>query len=342
MNTLHPGLNPRRLATLMRHAVSGCRLDLSGAVVVTEAATSAYVVTPILAAMAGASKVFAIAQASRYGTVQDVIDQTTAVALAAKVPGNVEVITQLTPEIIAQADVLTNSGHVRPIDRRMVALMKPHAVIPLMYESWEFRASDVDLEACLGRGILVGGTNERHPEVDVFSYLGMMAVKLLLDAGVSVYRSQILVMCDNPFEPYLCRGLSAAGASVASVDDLAGDVSCEEIDAIVVARRPNGEFAIGRREARLIAERFPGVVVAQFWGDFDRDALNRAGVAFWPERAPAPGHMGILPSDVGPEAIVRLQAGGLKVAEILLRTNQGTKNLEWEYVDVVQARRHES
>ena len=29
--------------------------------------------------------------------------------------------------------------------------------------------------------------------------------------------------------------------------------------------------------------------------------------------------MGILPSDVGPEPIVRLQAGGLKAAEILSR-----------------------
>ena len=29
------------------------------------------------------------------------------------------------------------------------------------------------------------------------------------------------------------------------------------------------------------------------------------------------GHMGVLPSAVGPEAIVRLQTGGLKVGEVL-------------------------
>jgi len=50
-----------------------------------------------------------------------------------------------------------------------------------MYENWEFRSSDLDLEASRVHGIRVGGTNERHPTVGVFEYLGIMAVKLLLE-----------------------------------------------------------------------------------------------------------------------------------------------------------------
>jgi hypothetical protein len=42
-------------------------------------------------------------------------------------------------------------------------------------------------------------------------------------------------------------------------------------------------------------------------------------VPVWPPEAPPPGHMGVLPSAVGPEPIVRLQAGGLKVGEVLAR-----------------------
>ena len=37
----------------------------------------------------------------------------------------------------------------------------------------------------------------------------------------------------------------------------------------------------------------------------------------WPEKAPKPGHMGILPSALGPEPIIRLQVGGLKVGQLL-------------------------
>ena len=86
--------------------------------------------------------------------------------------------------------MVTNSGHVRPIDRRMVGWMKPGSVVPLMYERWELRPGEVDLDACRERGVRVAGTNERHPNVDVFSYLGVQAVKLLVDAGVAVYRSR--------------------------------------------------------------------------------------------------------------------------------------------------------
>jgi hypothetical protein len=60
-------------------------------------------------------------------------------------------------------------------------------------------------------------------------------------------------------------------------------------------------------------------VIAQFWGDLDRAALARAGLRYWPLDAPPRGHQGILPSSVGPEPIVRLQSGGLKVGEVMAR-----------------------
>jgi len=47
-----------------------------------------------------------------------------------------------------------------------------------------------------------------------------------------------------------------------------------------------------------------------------------AWVAVWPLSPPKPGHMGILPSAVGPEPIVRLQVAGLKVGESLSRARR--------------------
>jgi hypothetical protein len=70
--------------------------------------------------------------------------------------------------------VVTNSGHVRPIDEAMVALMKPTAVVPLMFEAWEAEAgrSDLDIPALRRARDRGGRHHERHPAVDVFSYLG--------------------------------------------------------------------------------------------------------------------------------------------------------------------------
>ena len=116
MNDLRPGLNPRRLLNLMKGAIKRCDLDLSNAVVLTEAASGAYVVTPVLAAMAGARQVFAMARTTRYGTVENIAGQTYELARIAAVESQIKIVTEKTAEIVAQADIITNSGHVRPID----------------------------------------------------------------------------------------------------------------------------------------------------------------------------------------------------------------------------------
>ena len=316
---VRPGLDPRRLAALIDAAVERCRLDLTGKIVLTEAACGAYVVTPVLAACAGADRVYAMTRSTSHGTVGEVATQTLELARLAGVRDRIEIVTGRSPSIVAQADIITNSGHVRPIDREMIGWMKPSAVVSLMYEAWEFRPGDVDLQACRDRGILAGATDERHPDVDVFSFLGLMAVKLLLDAHVAVYRSSILLLCDNPFSGFIVRGLRRTGATVVVAESVAAAPRQQRYDAIVVAMKPRHVPVVTAADARVIACHWPGAVVGQFWGDIDRSALDDLNVAVWPEKAPGTGHMGILPSAIGPEPVIRLQSGGLKVGELLSR-----------------------
>jgi hypothetical protein len=304
-----------RLAAHARAAVRRLDLDLRGRVVVTEAATGAYAVTPVLAALGRAREVRAVAAGGAHGTTAEIAAQLEALAAHAGVADRIELVTGKRAARLEDADVVTNSGHLRPLDARTIARMPPGAAIPLMYEAWELRDGDVDLDACRRHGIRVAGTNECHPAVDVFGYLGAMAVKLLADAGVAVYGSRLLVLCDNPFSPFIVRGLTAEGAEVV-LDTRVGAIP-PGCDALVVALRPRAGFVISSADARAIAAEAPGAVVAQYWGDVDRAALHACGVPVWPPAAPAAGHMGILPSAVGPEPTVRLQAAGLKVGELL-------------------------
>lgn len=330
---MSPGLNDRRLLNLMRSAVDRCRLDLEGAVMLTEAATGAYTVTPVLAAMAGAKRVFAVTRETRYGSVEQVRAGTLRLARVAECAGRIEIVERADPSVIGTADIVTNSGHVRPIDREFIRHMKRSAVIPLMYEAWEFRESDLDLDACRERGIAVAGTNERIPQVGVFPYLGVMGVKLLLDAGIAVHGSRILVVCDNPFAPHIERGLTGAGATVRMASSLSSAAGDGSTDAVLVAMRPQNQPVIDLAAAKLIARNWPGAVLAQYWGDVDREALSESGIAYWPEHGPSAGHMAMLPSGVGPEPIVRLQAGGLKVGEVLRKSARTGERDGWEFVD---------
>ncbi len=313
-----PGFDPRRLAGLMESAVSRLRLDLSGRLVLTEAATGAYAVTPVLAALAGA-RVFALANATRHALAAEIAEATLGLARIAGVDDRVELVHETSREHLASVDIVTNSGQVRPIDGTMVSGLRPSCVIPLMYESWEFRPADLDLDACRSRGIAVAGTNERHPAVDVFSFLGPLAVRELHDAGVAVYGCRIVVLCDNDFAPFITATLHNYGARVCQATGLDARLLSEPCDAVLVALQPHDVPVLTKEDAEMLAALAPGTAVIQYWGDIDRDALQRASVPVWPPREPEAGHMAVLLSALGPEPIVRLQAGGLKVAELLSR-----------------------
>jgi hypothetical protein len=204
-----------------------------------------------------------------------------------------------------------------------------------MFESWEIQAGrfDLALDEAVDRGVRVAGTNEQHPLVDVFSYLGTMAVKLLFDAGTAVRNTRLVVLCDNPFAPYLESGLSAAGADVCvarSIRDVDPDF---DPDYVLVSLTPTGSPVIGSAEVHWIGRTWPTTVVAQFWGDIDRASLSEMGIRYWPVVAPPAGHMAVLPSQPGPEPVIRLQAGGLKVGSVLLKPPSERTAFDLEFLD---------
>jgi hypothetical protein len=328
--------DPSRLGTLLEAALKRCQLDLTGTSVVTEAATGAYAATAVLAAMAGAD-VTALARPTRHGTVEEVRRWTRRVAATVDLPGRITIVEELSPSQLAGADVITNSGHLRPLDSALVAQLKSTAVVPLMMEAWEIGAGrvDVDLAAMRRRGLAFAGTNERNPAVGVFDYLGVMALKLLLDAGVPVQGCDILLVCDNPFRCFLERTLRSCGSRLTvltSPDELA---TAERADALVLSMTPAVGPRLTREHLALLSERMPGIVVAQFFGDVDREAARQLGVLCWPEVAPEHGHMGVLPSAIGPEPIVRLQSGGLKVGQVLLTPTDERTDFDRGFLDVL-------
>src|SRR5262249_22583070 len=157
-------------------------LDLSGITVLTEAASGAYVCTPVIAALAGAGHVIALTRDSQYATADNVIRMTRALEQLCGVDKEVETVKVRRAGLFARADIVTNLGFVRPIDREAVEVMRPTAVVPLMCEAWEFRPGDVDLHACREKGIRVLGTNEEFEGLDVFRYSGLACLRLLFEA----------------------------------------------------------------------------------------------------------------------------------------------------------------
>ena len=328
-----PGESVDRMAALVATMVSQFGLDLSGIRVLTEAATGAYSATPVLAALAGAD-VVALTRESRFGSVAEVTSATCSLADRLGVASRITISTERSPSLFADADIITNSGHVRPISGEYAEAVRPGTALALMFESWEIQAGrdDLALDRLRARGVRIAGTNERHPNVDVFSYLGLMAVVQLADAGIPAYRTRVGLLCDNPFRTYVESGLTSSGATVRHAESLKG-ISSPEIDVLLVALTPTGSSVLSGEEILSLGRRQPAVPIVQFWGDIDRAAAATAGVPVWPVESPGPGHMGVLPSRMGPDATVRLQAGGLKVGQVLLIDPEKRSLEDVEYLD---------
>lgn len=96
-------------------------------------------------------------------------------------------------------------------------------------------------------------------------------------------------------------------------------------DAIVVSLNPSANPVLDRQALAALRAAAPSARLAQFWGDIDREAAESLWPAdVWPRRAPKPGHMALLLSELGHEPIVRLQTGGLKAAELVFKLSPAT------------------
>ncbi|HOZ87082.1 MAG TPA: hypothetical protein PL029_04940, partial [Bacteroidia bacterium] len=321
-------------------SIQRLNLDLKGKVVLTEAATGAYVVTPVLAALAGA-EVYAFTKNTKYGTVEEVRNLVNELASSFDRKLSINVIDKLTPEIISKADIITNSGHLRPLDEKKLRHAKKGVVIPLMYEAWEWRDADLDLAFCKKQNIKVGATNERHPEVDVFNYLGDMALKMIFDAGLCPYKNNFILICNNSFGPHIAKVVSAVCAGLAVCDtaenkknyngidiDWIGDFPDFQVaekyrnsDAVIFTAYPFVDTWIGDKNEAITIKKLRSEIndpfILRYAGHLDEDAC-KGSIKFYPSNV-QPGHMGILPSAIGFDPIIRLQSGGLKAGELLLK-----------------------
>jgi hypothetical protein len=77
---------------------------------------------------------------------------------------------------------------------------------------------------------------------------------------------------------------------------------------------------------KQIAEQLDSPYILRYCGDVDCTFLENSGVPYFPSYVKK-GHMGVLPSAVGFDPIIRLQAGGLKAAEAMLKARYEFKGL---------------
>lgn len=319
---------------LMHSAIKRFNLDLSGLTVLTEAASGNYVYTPLIAALANAEKVYAITADSKYGKASEIIKETYELAGLLGVEKRLNITKTKNAETIKEADIITNLGFVRPLDRQMIGLMKQNTAIPLMWETWEFRDNEIDMGACKEKGIIVMGTDENHPKLDVFCYSGPLCAKMLFGQNIEIHKNKIAIVSKDIFGKVIEKYLAMLGAETHLIDDLKSEPNracLKNSDALVIADYASKDLFIGKagqisaKELNILS---PGIVVVQFTGDVDTEELDRFNIPYTPKRRVGSFRMGKTFADLGPKPIIDLHCAGLKVGEAIARARREGKSIE--------------
>jgi len=318
---LHP-TQINRAKLLIEEIIHRLDLDLQESVILTEMGSSYYVYTPMIAALAGAKRVYTMINDSRFGTIQHIRNIGEILADKWNVLDKLEVVTTLSKDAISDADIVTNLGFLRPIDKDFISTLKYGAVIPYMREAWEYRHEDVDIKFCQERNIPVMGTNENYGSLDIFSQCGPLAAKMIFEAGLELKDNNIIVASQDKFGDVISSYLRTCKANVTQLRERNQSVylETERLDALVIANFDSNQLIVGAGgwiEPEKLVKHHPECSVIHFIGNVDKDSLTKHGIRCIPESNIGAKRMAQTLSSLGPKPVIDLHAAGLKVGELM-------------------------
>jgi hypothetical protein len=316
----------KRHEAIIKQSIAALNLNLSGLVVLTEVASGLYIYTPIIALLAGAKKVVAVVNDSKYGLAKDIKeDCLRLLSLLQCNTANIEFsLNTISEAHLAEADIITNSGHLRPLDKAKLAKLKPQAVLPLMYEKWELRDTDIDIQYCNERNIRFAGTWENHPALQIFDYCKHLMLKLIFEAGFEIKGNSIIIFSDDHYGKLLekaCIDLDAKKV-FKSTDYDAIINNLQDVDFIFFCDYNNKSNLISDDTNSLfplqkIKDINPNVGFVHLVGQIDSAYCTAHGFTIYPNKTGYAQRMTETLAYLGPNPILKLQTAGLKVGEEL-------------------------
>ena len=345
-----PGL---QIVRLIRRAIESTRLDLKGLRVLTEASVGYRRITPALAALAGADEVYAVGRDSVAASRKEAEEQTAYFAELARVGARVKLLSTRLQAPLDAVDVVTDLPGVRPIDESIVRNVADSAAVTLMRGVAYWRGGDVDVATCRRHGVAVAGLDEEA--VGLYRYPPLAALAALLELGVEIAGSTVVVAGEGPAPAYIVKALTGLGARVLvaapetagrlglfggeKAGDALGDEAVAgrlpEADALVLCPAASGQRRVGpgaATDATRLAAAAPHLAVVGLEADADLHALSAAGLRC--RSAGGPG--GVF--DLLPQAVVAQNAAGLKVGEVMTRARRrGSSPLAAEQLAAAEA-----
>ncbi len=336
----------KRNVNFVNRIIDTLQISLNGLTVLTECANGPYAYTPIVAVLAGA-KVVAFGKDTRFGTFEEnkkAILEIIAQANPA-LANNILFVNSKADIDYGGIDMLTNSGMLRPISKEIIDNLKSTCVIPLMWETWEFRESDLDIVACQKKKIPVIGTNEYYPPTSMTLTIGLFGVKILFDMKVPVGNCKVVLIGGKIPAMQIAQLYENIGIGFVwfsptgterknncfSYTELKKIKELKYIDAFVCAEHSDPFLIAGENGGitfKEIFEAHPHAPWGHVVGNIDAEELKKSGLSYFPQTIMPFGHQTYGTENIGYEPVIQLNACGLKVGEIAVKERLKGKSIE--------------
>lgn len=317
---------PQDVLNIINETISLFKLDLTGLTVLTEAANGFFYVTPLIAALAGA-KVIAIGKDSPYGKKEDAAAYLAEKAEQFEVRDRItsvfeqgDKLNPLTKDHIAESDIITNLGFVRPIDKHLLDAVKKGAVIAGMCEDWEIRRTDIDFPECRKKSTPVVAVNEQTEILDIFRYVGYLALKLIFECGMEVYRNRFLIISSDKFGTTIAETLSLNGAETTLYSQFVNKEAepNRPYTAIIVADCSNMKTDMVL-DTILSSYEPPYPAIIHLAGKVDFQRLSAKKVFCYPRKDGQSVRMSETLAYLGIRPVIELHTAGITAASIVLK-----------------------
>lgn len=302
----------------IKKSIKKFNLDLTNKSVLTEAASGNYVVTPIIAALAGA-KVIAVTKASKYGTIEEIKEQTYSLAKEFNIEKMIKIVENKEEIDFKEFDIVTNTGFVRPINKKIIDKLSSNCVIPLMWEPWEFRKEDLDLDACSKKGIKVYGTNESDSRLQTMKYIGFCVLDFLLKNKMTSFSTKLLILGNKLFAQPIIDVVDKLNYEFTYINKYNEKIDVSTYQAIIFVENEINTELLGVDGYILKTDINPNHYLIHICGNVDFNNLDCKVNTKSPANF---GYMSFTTDYIDNQAVIDLHTAGLKVAEGMLKANK--------------------
>lgn len=276
-------------------------LDLSGISIVVEHATGDYLYTATMAMLAGAEEVFLLSP---------------------------ERDPDYRKAIFEVADIVTNSGKVRPITKEDIENMKPGSVIAAMMSREQTRKGDVDQKACEKKNVSVAYVNEE--ELGIYDSIGFKILKAIFAAGMGGWHESFLLFSTGPLKRFYQQALWNNGIQFQNFQDLfSHKIDLKDYDAIILADHYDSTRLLGEKGmipvSKIVKENplLKIINIAGLLSEKDLKLLQTSGIEVFPSFVSPKGHTNLSGSFLSYRVVIELNAAGIKAAQDLWREING-------------------